>query len=157
VVVARIVCAGDVRLQTMEERTLECDPWSYPPPDVWGCDAPSFRWLQPGELIDIPVPTAALELDALLRHLEIDGDFRDWGKAASHLAEARAVWRQIEVPLGCRLQARRHLGNAVVAARETANLLGLLEDAVVRGAGAELAGLARRAIVHVETIERALE
>jgi hypothetical protein len=127
------------------------------PPDVWGHEAPTFRWLQPGELIDIPVPTTALELDALLRHLEIDGDFCDWGKAATHLAQARAVWRRLEEPLG-RLRTRRHLAaDAGVAAKETASLLRLLEDAVVRGAGQELARLARRALGHVETIERALE
>jgi hypothetical protein len=111
----------------------------------------------PGELIDLPAPATALELDALMRHLEIDGDFGDWGNAATHLAQARAVWRQLEEPLGSRLRTRRHLADAVLAAKETANLLGLLEDAVVRAAGEDLARLARKAIVHVETIERALE
>ncbi len=54
----------------------------------------------------MPVPTTALELDALLRHLEIDAEFADWSTAATHLSQARAVWERLEGPLATRLRTR---------------------------------------------------
>ena len=68
-------------------------PWPPLPPE----DPSSFRWLQPGELLAIPVPTSALQLDALLRHLEIRRRVRGLAirhppprAGSSHVASARA-------------------------------------------------------------------
>jgi hypothetical protein len=109
------------------------------------------------ELIDVPVPTCALELDALLRHLEIDGEFCDWVNARTHLAQAHSVWGRLGAPLARRLEKRGHLKEAAGAATEMGRLLVTLEGAVTGCAGDDVAWLARRAIHLVEAIERALE
>jgi hypothetical protein len=119
-------------------------------------DHQSFRWLQPGELIDVPVPSTAIELDCLLRHIELDADFRDWAKAAVHLAEAKIVWDRLEGPLARKIEASGHLLNARKAAGQMARLLACLAHAIGMGAREETGRLASMAIAAVEWIERAL-
>ena len=80
-------------------------PWPPVAPEESG----SFRWLRPGELLAIPVPTSALQLDALLRHLEIDGEFGDWPAASIHLAQARSTWQRLEPAISGRVAGRAHL------------------------------------------------
>src|ERR1700722_2581141 len=87
-------------------------PWPPAAPDESG----SFRWLRPGELLAIPVPTCALQLDALLRHLEIDGEFGDWPAASIHLAQARSTWQRLEPAVCARSIVRKHLRGARKAA-----------------------------------------
>ncbi len=120
-------------------------------------DESSLHWLAPGELLEVPVPARALELDALLRHLEIDGDFADWPNARSHLAQAGALWERLEPLLGVRLERRCHLKDAAQSAREMGAILAKLKDAVCAGASEDVAWLARRAIGLVEAVERAFE
>jgi hypothetical protein len=115
-----------------------------------------FRWLQPGELIDIPMPSTAIELDCLLRHIEIDADFGDWAKAAVHLAEAKTVWDLLEGPLVLKTAANAHLRNAERAAGEMPRLLACMAHAIGKGARRETGRLASLAIVAVEWIEQAL-
>ena len=140
----------------MDERAGHENGWRDTSLGGWR-EAPTFRWLGPGELIDIPVPATALELDALLRHLEIDADFGDWSKAANHLDQARAVWGRLEAPLASRLKRRGHLKGAVLAAQEMATAVERLEETVGACAGDDVARLARWAIDLVEVIEQALE
>jgi hypothetical protein len=120
-------------------------------------DPSSFRWLQPGEILAIPVPTVALQLDALLRHLEIDGEFGDWPAATIHLAQARATWLRLEPTLHARVHGKTHLCEARRAAKEMARAL----DAAVVGVRAasrdQVIGEARRAIAQVAAIERVFE
>ncbi len=94
----------------MDDRAAQSDAWRYPPSDSY--EAPHFGWLAAGELIGVPVPTRALELEALLRHLEIDGEFNDWPNARTHLAQARVVWERLGPPLAIRLEKRGHLTDA---------------------------------------------
>ena len=71
------------------------------PPRRAGRAGSSFRWLRRASCSRFPVPTCALQLDALLRHLEIDGEFGGLALAATlHLAQARTT---------CRIAARAAL------------------------------------------------
>ncbi|HEY1693799.1 MAG TPA: hypothetical protein VGG39_16645 [Polyangiaceae bacterium] len=128
-------------------------PWPPIPADESG----SFRWLRPGELLAIPVPTAALQLDAMLRHLEIDGEFGDWPAASIHLAQARATWQRMEPAVSARTIVRKHLRGARKAARELARSLDRAADAVREGRKADVVKLAREAIAHIEAIEQVFE
>jgi hypothetical protein len=131
-------------------------PWPPMPPE----DPSSFRWLQPGELLAIPVPTTALQLDALLRHLEIDGEFGDWRSATIHLAQARATWQRLEPALSARAEeerARPYLRAARKAAREMARSLERAAEAVRASERDEVIRLARLAIAQIEAIERVFE
>ena len=128
-------------------------PWPPIPADESG----TFRWLRPGELLAIPVPTAALQLDAMLRHLEIDGEFGDWPAASIHLAQARSTWQRMEPAVSARTVVRKHLRGARKAAREMARALERASEAVHAGSGKDVMRLARRAILQVEAIERAFE
>ena len=140
----------------MDDRAAQSDAWRYPPSDSY--EAPHFGWLAAGELIGVPVPTRALELDALLRHLEIDGEFNDWPNARTHLAQARVVWERLGPPLAIRLEKRGHLTDAAgAAARDMGSLLVTLGQAVEGCSGEDVAWLARRAIHLMEAVERALE
>lgn len=140
-------------LQSQSHSPDTTAPWPPMPAE----DPSSFRWLQPGELLAIPVPTVALQLDALLRHLEIDGEFGDWPAATIHLAQARSTWLRIEPTLQARLRGRSHLRGARRAAKEMARAL----DAAVVGVRAAsrevVIGEARRAIAQIEAIERVFE
>jgi hypothetical protein len=128
-------------------------PWPPLAPDESG----SFRWLRPGELLAIPVPTAALQLDAQLRHLEIDGEFGDWPAATIHLAQVRATWQRLEPALAGRVAGRKHLRGARKAAREMARALDRAGDAVREAKRDEVVRLARLAILQIEAIERVFE
>jgi hypothetical protein len=128
-------------------------PW----PPVGPEESGSFRWLRPGELLAIPVPTTALQLDALLRHLEIDAEFGDWPTATIHLAQARATWQRLEPALAGRIAGRKHLRGARKAAREMARALDRASDAVRDGKRADVMRLAKAAILQVEAIERVFE
>jgi hypothetical protein len=117
-----------------------------------GDELGSFRWLRPGELLAFPVPTAALQLDALIRHIEIDGEFSDWSAATIHLAQARATLERLEPAL-----AHRSNADALEAAAGVSEAL-LRVGLSLRAAQAdELVEQARRAIALVEVIERAFE
>jgi hypothetical protein len=128
-------------------------PWPPLPPE----DPSSFRWLQPGELLAIPVPTTALQLDALLRHLEIDGEFSDWRAASIHLAQARATWQRLEPALAARTGVQPRMREARKAAREMARALAASAEAVALGSRDEVIRYARRAIAQIEAIERVFE
>ena len=128
-------------------------PWPPLPPE----DPSSFRWLQPGELLAIPVPTVALQLDALLRHLEIDGEFGDWPAATIHLAQARSTWLRLEPTLHARVHGKAHLREARRAAKEMARALDAAVVGVRAGSRDQVVGEARRAIAQVEAIERVFE
>ena len=128
-------------------------PWPPLPP----VDDSSFRWLQPGELLAIPVPTTALHLGALLRHLEIDGEFADWPAATIHLAQARATWQRLEPALLARIRGRRHLHGARKAARQMAASLDGAGRALREGRGQDVVAMARTAILNVEAVERVFE
>lgn len=128
-------------------------PWPPLPPE----DPSTFRWLQPGELLAIPVPTVALQLDALLRHLEIDGEFGDWPGATIHLAQARATWLRLEPTIQARVRGRRHLREARLAAKAMARALDAAVVAVRAGSRDGVIGEARRAIAQIEAIERVFE
>jgi hypothetical protein len=117
-----------------------------------GDELGSFRWLRPGELLAFPVPTAALQLDALLRHLEIDGEFSDWGAATIHLAQARATLERLEPAIG-----HRSNGDALEAAAGVSEALLRAGLSLRAGQADELVEQARRAIALVEVIERAFE
>ena len=141
----------DLRPQSSHPDTTA--PWPPLPPE----DPSSFRWLQPGELLAIPVPTTALQLDALLRHLEIDGEFADWRSATIHLAQARATWLRLEPALAARTRAQPHLRDARKAAREMARCLVRSAEAVSEGCQQDVIRHARNAIAQIEAIERVFE
>ena len=141
----------------MDDRASESGAWHHPEADARGQEADTLRSLAPAELVDLPVPTTALELDALLRHLEIDGEFADWANAAEHFSKARAVWQLLQGPLAGRLETRRHLTDAVQASQGMGRVVERLRESIERCAGEDVAWLARRAIHLVEAIERALE
>ena len=128
-------------------------PWPPLAPEESG----SFRWLRPGELLAIPVPTCALQLDALLRHLEIDGEFGDWPAASIHLAQARSTWQRLEPAVSARAILCKHLRGSRKAAREMARALERAGDAVREARGPDVVQHARQAIAQVETIERVFE
>lgn len=136
-------------------------PWPPLPPE----DPSSFRWLQPGELLAIPVPTTALQLGALLRHLEIDGEFGDWPSATIHLAQARATWQRLEPALATRTRsggttrdcARPSLRGTRKAAREMKRALERAAEAVRACVRDDVILHARAAIAQVEAIERVFE
>jgi hypothetical protein len=131
-------------------------PWPPLPPE----DPSSFRWLQPGELLAIPVPTSALQLDALLRHLEIDGEFGDWQSATIHLAQARATWQRLEPALSTRTSSastRPYLKGTRRAAREMSKRLESAAAAVRAGAGQDVIRHTRAAIAQIEVLERVFE
>jgi hypothetical protein len=128
-------------------------PWPPLAPE----DSGSFRFLRPGELLAIPVPTAALQLDALLRHLEIDGEFGDWPAATIHLAQARSTWQRLEPLLAQRVAAHAHLRGARKAAKDMARALERAAEAVRRSDSAKVRKLARQAIALVEVVERVFE
>ncbi len=128
-------------------------PWPPVPAEESG----TFRWLRPGELLAIPVPTYALQLDALLRHLEIDGEFGDWPAASIHLAQARSTWQRLEPALAGRVADKAHLRGARKAAREMARALDRASDAVRGAKRDDVVRQARHAIAQVETIERVFE
>jgi hypothetical protein len=131
-------------------------PWPPLPPE----DPSSFRWLQPGELLAIPVPTTALQLDALLRHLEIDGEFGDWQSATIHLAQARATWQRLEPALSARASdasTRPYLKGTRKAAREMSRRLEGAAQAVRAGAGEDVILHARAALAQIEVLERVFE
>jgi len=144
---------------TGDSRSSHADttaPWPPLPAE----DPSSFRWLQPGELLSIPVPTTALQLDALLRHLEIDGEFGDWRSATIHLAQARATWARLQPALSSRAgegRARPYLKGARKAAREMTEVLQRAAEAVRATSRDEVIALAKAAIAQVETIERVFE
>jgi hypothetical protein len=138
------------------DRTSRADttaPWPPIPAEESG----TFRWLRPGELLAIPVPTTALQLDALLRHLEIDGEFADWPAATIHLAQARSTWQRLEPALRTRSGGSSHVRGARKAARELGKALDQAGDAVRGASGHEVIRLARHAITQVATIERVFE
>jgi hypothetical protein len=128
-------------------------PWPPVAPEESG----SFRWLRPGELLAIPVPTVALQLDALLRHLEIDGEFGDWPAASINLAQARSTWQRLEPAVATRVAGRSHLKGARKAAREMARALDRATDAVREARRADVMKHARHALAQVEAIERVFE
>jgi len=131
-------------------------PWPPMPPE----DPSSFRWLQPGELLAIPVPTSALQLDALLRHLEIDGEFGDWRSATLHLAQARATWQRLEPALSTRSSkssTRPYLKGTRKAAREMSKRLESAADAVRLADGEAVVRHAQAAIAQIEVLERVFE
>ena len=139
-----------------EERVARADttaPW----PPLAADDSGSFRWLRPGELLAIPVPTIALQLDAMLRHLEIDGEFADWPAATIHLAQARAIWQRLEPALGARVVVRAHLRGARRAAKVLGQSLERAGEALRRGHGDEVVRQARRALAQIEAVERVFE
>jgi hypothetical protein len=140
-------------LDTSAARSDTTAPWPPMPAE----DSGSFRWLRPGELLAIPVPTAALQLDALLRHLEIDGEFGDWPAASIHLAQARSTWLRMEPAVSARTVVRKHLRGARKAARELAKALERAGDAVRAAQGEEVVKQARAAIAQIGTIERVFE
>jgi hypothetical protein len=142
-----------MELETRVGRADTTAPWPPVAPEESG----SFRWLRPGELLAIPVPTCALQLDALLRHLEIDGEFGDWPAASIHLAQARSTWQRLEPAISARIAGRSHLRGARKAAREMARALDKASDAVREGRAADVMRQARLAIAQVETIERVFE
>jgi multidrug resistance efflux pump len=140
----------------LDSRAAHADttaPWPPMPAEESG----TFRWLRPGELLAIPVPTAALQLDALLRHLEIDGEFGDWPAAAIHLAQAQSTWQRLEPVVSARTVVRKHLRGARKAARELARALDRASDAVREGRKGEVVKQARAAIAHIEAVERVFE
>jgi hypothetical protein len=146
----------DLDEPTRSEATAAAEttaPW--PPLDASASG--SFRWLRPGELLAFPVPTAALQLDAVLRHLEIDGELSDWTAAAVHLAQAHATWQRLEPALVGRIASRAHLSEARAASEEVSAAIARAGDAVKRSRGRSLVRHARRAIEHVAVIERAFE
>jgi hypothetical protein len=116
----------------------------------------SVRWLRRG-VLSIPEPTDALELDALLRHLEIDGEFGDWLAAHVHLAEAWSTWRRLEPAIADRTAGRSHLRPADDAARDMALALRRATNAVDESRGGDVAWWARQAIEHVATIARVFQ
>jgi hypothetical protein len=131
-------------------------PWPPLPPE----DPSSFRWLQPGELLAIPVPTTALQLDALLRHLEIDGEFGDWQSATIHLAQARTTWQRLEPALSTRSAdsiTRPYLRGTRKAAREMRKRLDAATLAVKSADSVEVVRHARAAIAQIEVLERVFE
>jgi hypothetical protein len=131
-------------------------PWPPLPPE----DPSSFRWLQPGELLAIPVPTTALQLDALLRHLEIDGEFGDWQSATIHLAQARTTWQRLEPALSTRSAdsiTRPYLRGTRKAAREMGKRLDAAALAVKSADKVEVVRHARAAIAQIEVLERVFE
>ena len=131
-------------------------PWPPLPP----ADPSSFRWLQPGELLAIPVPTTALQLDALLRHLEIDGEFGDWPSATIHLAQARATWHRLEPALTTRAgvaRERPYLKGTRKAAREMKRALDHAAEAVRAGRRDDVTRHARAAIAQIEVLQRMFE
>lgn len=138
------------QLPTLADTTA---PWPPMPPE----DPTSFRWLQPGELLAIPVPTAALQLDALLRHLDIDAEFQDWPSATIHLAQARGTWQRLEPALMRRAEARSYLKGARKAAREMARALDRAADAVRECDRNLTMRLSKAAIGQIEVIERVFE
>jgi hypothetical protein len=140
-------------LEHNADRADTTAPWPPLAPE----DTGTFRWLRPGELLAIPVPTTALELGAQLRHLEIDGEFGDWPAASIHLAQARATWHRLEPALASRVVGRTHLRGARKAAREMARALDHVGDALRAGKRLEVMRLARHAIAQVEAIERVFE
>jgi hypothetical protein len=140
-------------LESSSARAETTAPWPPVSPEESG----SFRWLRPGELLAIPVPTAALQLGALLRHLEIDGEFGDWPAAHVHLSQAQSTWQRLEPALAGRIAGRTHLRGARKAAREMARALDRANDAVRGARSDEVMRLARHAILQVEAIERAFE
>jgi hypothetical protein len=150
---------GPHRGDSSESRRGAADttaPWPPLPPE----DPSSFRWLQPGELLAIPVPTSALQLDALLRHLEIDGEFGDWQSATLHLAQARATWLRLEPALSTRSSknsTRPYLKGTRTAARAMSKQLDAAAEAVRLGAGPAVVRHARAAIAQIEILERVFE
>ncbi len=128
-------------------------PW----PALVGEEPVSCRWLRPGELLAIPMPTTALQLDALLRHLEIDAEFGDWPGATIHLAQARSTWQRLEPAVTARASLQAHLRGARKAVREMTRALDRAADGVRRAAQGEVMQQARAAIAQIETIERVLE
>lgn len=100
------------------------------------------------------MPTTALQLDALLRHLEIDGEFADWPAATIHLAQARSTWQRLEPALRNRSS---HVRGARRAARELGKALDGAGEAVRGAHGRDVIRLARHAIAQVATIERVFE
>jgi hypothetical protein len=140
----------------LDSRVARADttaPWPPVAPEESG----SFRWLRPGELLAIPVPTCALQLDALLRHLEIDGEFGDWPAASIHLAQARSTWQRLEPAVCARAIVHKHLRGTRKAARDMARALERATDAVREGRGDDVVKQARQAIAQIETIERLFE
>jgi hypothetical protein len=138
------------------DRTSRADttaPWPPIPAEESG----TFRWLRPGELLAIPVPTTALQLDALLRHLEIDGEFGDWPAATIHLAQARSTWQRLEPALRTRSGGSTHVRGVRKAARELGKALDQAGEAVRGARGPEVIRQARHAITQVATIERVFE
>ncbi len=149
----------DLRSSTLSGHGHGADttaPWPPLPPE----DPSSFRWLQPGELLAIPVPTTALQLDALLRHLEIDGEFGDWPSATIHLAQARTTWQRLEPALSTRSPdsiTRPYLRGTRKAAREMAKRLEAAALAVRAADGPRVTRHARAAIAQIEVLERVFE
>lgn len=134
-------------------RTETTAPWPPLPPE----DPSSFRWLQPGELLAIPVPTTALQLDALLRHLEIDAEFSDWPSATIHLAQARSTWGRLEPALSTRPGRRSEVRDARKAAVELAKHLDRAARAVASAQRDLVMRHARAALSQIEAIQRAFE
>jgi hypothetical protein len=140
----------------LDRRVAHADttaPWPPAAPEESG----SFRWLRPGELLAIPVPTCALQLDALLRHLEIDGEFGDWPAASIHLAQARSTWQRLEPAVCARAVVRKHLRGTRKAVRAMAGALERATDAVRAGRRDDVVKHAKAAIAQIEAIERVFE
>jgi hypothetical protein len=142
----------------MDRRTSPAADSTAPWPPVPAEESGTFRWLRPGELLAIPVPTTALQLDTLLRHLEIDGEFSDWPAATIHLAQARSTWQRLEPALTARAGGGgTHVRGTRKAARELTKALERAGKAVQAARGPEVIRQARHAIVQVATIERVFE
>ncbi len=106
------------------------------------------------------MPTSALQLDALLRHLEIDGEFGDWRSATLHLAQARATWQRLEPALSTRTSktsTRPYLKGTRKAAREMTKHLESAAEAVRTSDGDAVVLHARAAIEQIEVLERVFE
>ncbi|HEY8042091.1 MAG TPA: hypothetical protein VIF15_19945 [Polyangiaceae bacterium] len=143
-------------MDVVDHRAAHADttaPW----PPLAADESGSFRWLRPGELLAIPVPTVALQLDAMLRHLEVDGEFADWPAATIHLAQARATWLRLEPALTRRVASHAHLRSARKAARDMVKALDRAGEAVRRARGDQVVTHARQAIAQIEAIERVFE
>jgi hypothetical protein len=101
-----------------------------------------------------------LQLDALLRHLEIDGEFGDWPAASIHLAQARSTWQRLEPAVCARASiVHKHLrGHAEGRARHGPRAAERATDAVREGRGDDVVKVKPgKAIAQIETIERLFE
>jgi hypothetical protein len=141
-----------------DDRTARADataPWTVV--QLADEQTTGIRWLRRGELPAIPEPTMALQLDAILRHLEIDAEFGDWQTARAHLTEAQSTWRLLGPALARRIAGQPHLREASDAGLEMERALSRASDAVVEARAGDVVRWARRAIALADAIERVFE